>query len=167
MRIAALLLLLTASLPAAAEEGLFVTRLSAGVSAYDLLEPRIGVALNGSADLGLTDRIGVLGAAFVQLHDGLTIAGIGIGLQLMIVQTLWHRLYLNASPALLLEWVGRAKPRFDVAARVGVGYEYLFMWGLGMVIEVHGTFGAGLGLDVDGPIDHAFAGASAGLFMEF
>jgi len=165
VRAALPLLIVAWSLPAAAEEGLFVTRLSVGASAYDATDPSFGVTVNGSADLGLTERLGIVGAAFAQVHSGLTTFGVGLGLEVMVVQTLWHRLYLHGSPALVIEWVHGTKPRFDAAGRVVLGYEYLFMWGFGVVFELQATLPVGIG--IDRPFDHAFAGASAGLFMEF
>ncbi len=159
------LLLFTLPRAASAEEGLFITRIGYGVSTVRPEMPDIGTVLNGSMDLTISERAGVIGSTHLVMHDEATTLGFGLGFKYLVIERFWKRLYIHVSPELLYIWPKQGKRRWDVALRGGLGYEQLFMWGFGFVIEVHGTAPAGRGPHE--PLDAASAGATFGLFMEF
>jgi hypothetical protein len=152
--------------PAGAEEGLFVMRVAGGVSSPRPLEPETGGWVVTEADLGLTERVGVIGSCDVAVQGDATVLGVGLGVKALPYEGMWTRIYVFALPELLVAWPdGDAPTRYDLGARGGVAVEYLFMWGFGGVVELAGTVPAGLGESDLG--DGASIGVAAGLFMEF
>jgi len=162
---ACLFLLLPLARDAWAEEGLFITRIGYGVSTVEPQMPDIGTVLNGSMDLTIGERAGVIGSSHLVMHDEATTLGLGLGVKYLVIERFWRRLYIHVSPEVLFIWPDEGKRQWDVALRGGLGYEQLFMWGFGFVIEVHGTAPAGRGSRE--PLDTASAAATFGLFMEF
>ena len=150
---------------ATAEEGLFITRVSGGVSTVHPEMPDIGQAWNASMDLTISERTGIIGSTHLVLHDVASTLGLGLGIKRLLVERFWKRLYVHLSPELVFVWPDGEARRWDIAVRAGIGYEQLFMWGFGFVIEVDGSAPAGRG-DAE-PLDAASAELTVGLFMEF
>lgn len=150
---------------AAAEEGLFVARVVGGASTARPDMPEPGGMLAASASLCLSERSGVV-AGVERVWRGPS-SGLGLGVAALHLpyEGEWTRLYVYAGPALRIAWDADGARSSDLAGQAGLGFEYLFMWGLGVAIELRGTAPAGLG-EAD-----AFEGASvalgAGLFTEF
>ncbi len=99
------------------------------------------------------------------LHEKAKTLEVGLGLKGMLVEQRWWRIFLHLEPELLLIWRPEASARADLAFHAGLGYEYVFMWGAGVVIELYGAAPVGLGDAAF--LDGASAGATVGLLMEF
>lgn len=158
----ALVLAVVAAWPAAAgaEEGLFVARLAGGVSTVGTEAPATGGSLSGSMDLGVTQRVGVIVGADAVWHDAQDTLGLALGFKLLPYEAQWTRIYLVGAPALLVTWPGAGgDAEWDLALRAAVGLEYLWMWGLGFVVEAGATAPVAF--------DQAAVSLGAGLFMEF
>lgn len=157
-------LLVAAAGSARAEEGLLVARALAGASTTgDDQRPR-GTVL-GSADLCLSELTGVLAeVSWTNLAGDASTVGLGLGVKRLLLQRDYHRLYVHLEPELLLSWSGGER-RVDAALRAGAGWDWLFMWGLGLTVELGGTVNAGRGQLQAGEL--VSAGLTAGLFTEF
>jgi len=150
---------------ARAEESLFVARLAGGVVMLHPDMPAVGGAISGEADYGFSERLGVIASALGVLHGHGDTLGLGLGLRGLLLERQWVRIFLHAGPELLLVWRPDQTVRADFSFRGGLGLEYLFMWGLGLVVELHGS--APMGLGEARILDGAAAVATVGLFMEF
>ncbi len=159
-------LLCVASRVAVAEEGLFVTRASGGVSSVYPDMPKLGQQWTASADLTLGERTGIIGGVALVRHREGRSFGLSLGIKTLLIERFWRRVYVHVSPELVRVW-GRGRDKtWDVGARAGLGYEQLLMWGFGFVIEVSGSTPLGL-RGTAKRFDVASAGATIGLFMEF
>ncbi|MCC7381916.1 MAG: hypothetical protein IT384_08810 [Deltaproteobacteria bacterium] len=161
---AAFLLFSGVSGPAFAEEGLFVARLGGGVTTHPK-SPDLGGALNLSADLSLSGRLGVIVGGLLLGGDAGTSVGFGIGAKALLAEGFWRRLYLYLTPELLLEWASEGRVRADMRLRAGLGYEELLVWGTGLFVEAFGALP--LGLHDGAAVETPAIGGTAGLFMEF
>lgn len=149
---------------ARAEEGLLVARAVAG-AAMEKGDDRPRGAVLGSADLSLSEMTGVIAeVSWTNLAGDASTLGLGLGVKRLLLQREYHRLYVHLEPELLLAWAGGER-RVDAAVRAGAGWEWLFMWGLGLTVELGGTVNAGRGAGQPG--DLASAALAAGLFTEF
>ena len=160
---AALLALLSSS--ARSEQGLFVARLAGGVSMVHPNMRRVGGAVSGALDYGISERLGAIASLLSVLHGDAKTLGIGAGFRGLLLEKPAWRIFLHAGPELLLVWRPTKDVRADLAFRGGLGCEYLFMWGLGLVLELYGSLPVGLGEPA--ALDAASTGATLGLFMEF
>lgn len=150
---------------AVAEEGLFLMRLTGGVSSVHPQIPNIGQMWNVSADLALGEKTGIIAGAVVVLHDEARSLALHLGIKHLLVEGFWNRIYIHISPEALRNWGGKQEKRYDLGLRGGLGYEHTLTWGLGLAIELHGSAPVGLG-DAE-PFDAATVGMTAGFFMEF
>jgi hypothetical protein len=148
-----------------AEQGLFVARLAGGVSMVHPDMPKAGGAVSGALDYGISERLGAIASLLSVLHGDAKTLGIGAGFRGLLLEKPAWRVFLHAGPELLLVWRPDQDARADLAFRGGLGCEYLIMWGLGVVLELHGSLPMGLG-DAE-ILDAASTGATLGLFMEF
>jgi len=156
-------LLLTCLGTARAEEGLFVARMGGGIRQGDDA-PRLGGALLASADLCLSERTGLLGEVTLGFGGG-TRLGLGLGPKHLLYEGEERRVYGYLAPELMLVWPEQRERRVDLAAHAGLGVEYLFMWGLGVVVEIGAVVPAGFGQASAG--EGAWVAMVAGLYMEF
>ncbi len=165
--LAALLLTALLSAPAAAraEEGLFVLRLGGGAAMLHQEQPLVAGSLELGADYGVSERLGVVGSGLLLLHGQAKSLGLAASFRGLLVERRWWRLYLHAGPELLLVWRPEHDVRADLALRAGLGVETLLLWGLGLVLELHGS--APVGLGEARLLEAGSAGATLGLFMEF
>lgn len=163
----ALALGLTLAAPAAAEEGLFVARAGGGVATVHPEMPDTGAVIAVSADLCVSELTGVIGATTVVLHDRYDVLGLSLGVKRLVREREWTRFYLVAAPELTWIWDGEAdgERHVDLALRGALGFEYLMLWGFGLVFELAGSLPAGLG--EARPYHAASVGLTAGVFMEF
>ena len=161
----AALSLLCASTGTLAEQGLVVARLAGGISMVHPDMPRVGGAVSGALDYGVSERLGSIFSLLSVLHGDIRTLGIGAGFRGLLVERMTWRVFLHAGPELLLVWRPEQDVRADLAFRGGLGCEYLFMWGLGLVLELYGS--APMGLGEPRILDAAAVGTTLGLFMEF
>ncbi len=161
------LALLSLAGPARAEEGLFVARVGGGISTAHPDMPDLGGLITLSMDLCVTEKTGVIGGTAITLGDRFDTVGLSLGVKRLFLEREWTRFYLFAAPELLLVWDDQDQPErhLDLAAHGGIGFEYLMLWGFGLVLELHGDLPAGLG-DAE-PYDAASVGLAGGIFMEF
>lgn len=152
---------------ARAEEGLFIARVSGGVSAFENDTTDPGGVITGTVDLAMSERTGPVAGTTIVLNDRYDSVGLHLGIKHILRERTWTRLYVFAAPELLFVWDRERSggSKRDLALRTGVGYEYLMMWGLGLVFEVRGSLPAGLGESER--LEAATAGATLGLFTEF
>ncbi len=150
---------------ARAEEGLFLMRLTGGVSSVHPEIPEPGQMWNASADLTLGEKTGIIGGAVLVLHDEARSLALHLGIKHLLMEGFWNRIYLHISPEALRIWGERQEKRYDLGLRGGLGYEHTLTWGLGLTIELHGS--APIGLGDAKPLDAATVGMTAGFFMEF
>ncbi|MCC6999963.1 MAG: hypothetical protein IT370_35520 [Deltaproteobacteria bacterium] len=146
-----------------AEEGLFVARALGGIAAADG-DAHAGGALLVSSDLALRERDGIIGEVSFTFHQG-TRMGLGLGEKHVFFEDATRRVYGYLAPELFMVWPDDGPRRIDLAGRAGFGVEYLFMWGLGVVLEAGAVVPAGLGDARAG--QGASTALSAGLYMEF
>ncbi len=130
-----------------------MARLGGGVAVQEEAL-RLGGALSGSVDLGLSPSWGIIGSSLLVTDAQATHVGIALGLRALLAEGFWRRLYLHAGPEFVIEWNEGKTARVRVRGRAGLGYEELLFWGTGIFIEAFGTYPLG-------------AGGTAGLFMEF
>jgi len=163
--LSALVVVLSAG-DAAAEEGLVVARALGGTAvAADHDRGDAHGAFLGAVDLCVSERTGpLLEVSFSNLPGDASTWGFGLGLQHLLIERDYHRLYVALAPELLLGRAGGER-RIDAGLRAGVGWQWLFMWGLGLDVEVGGTVNAGHGRWRAGEL--ASATAAVGLFTEF
>ncbi len=164
---AVLLVLVLAPGRASAEEGLFTLRAAGGLSTVHPDEPRLGGLAQAGWSLGWTDAVAVTMTAVYVGHPAFDTASLGLGLRVSGDLGEWTHPYLLVEPTLLFVFdAPEADPLVvDAAARVALGFDYLVIWGLGIVFELSGTLPAGLG---GVPFPHAAsAGVTLGLYMEF
>jgi len=150
-----------------AEEGLFITKLSGGVSSAEPDTSDLGGVISATVDLAVSERTGPVAGTSIVLNDRYDTLGLHLGLKHILRERTWTRLYLFAAPELLFIWDrerGGGATR-DLALHAGIGYEYLMMWGLGLVFELDGSLPAGLGENK--PYEAASIGTTLGLFTEF
>ena len=150
---------------ARAEQGLFVARLAGGVSMVHPDMPKVGGAVSGALDYGISERLGAIASLLSVLHADAKTLGLGAGFRGLLLERPAWRVFLHAGPELLLVWRPDQDFRVDLSFRGGLGCEYLFMWGLGLVLELYGSLPMGIGEPA--VLDAASTGATLGLFMEF
>ena len=150
-----------------AEEGLFIAKLAGGVSSAENDTSDPGGMITGTVDLAISERTGPVAGTSIVLNDRYDTIGLHLGIKHILRERTWTRLYVFAAPEILFIWDrerGGGASR-DLALHAGIGYEYLMMWGLGLVFEIKGSLPAGLGETER--YRAASAGATMGLFTEF
>ena len=150
-----------------AEEGLFIAKLSGGVSAAAEDTSNLGGHITGSMDLAIGERTGPVAGFSILLDQRQDAIGLHLGVKRILHERTWTRLYLSLAPEILCVWDHERDrgAELDLAAHGALGFEYLMMWGLGMVFELEGSVPTRLG-EIEA-YDPAWMGVTLGLFTEF
>lgn len=144
-----------------AEEGLFVARVVSGAATVGADTDALGGLVAGSVDLCIGERTGVLaGTEYVWRDDGSTLS-FGAAVKHQPYEGEWSRLYLYLGPAVQRVAAADDDASYALAGQAGVGFEYLFMWGLGASLELRAT------APMAKHLDDATLALGAGLFTEF